>query len=45
MTNLKNQVAKCIRYAYSLLLQAFYRAFAALMVTGVLLLQAGAAFA
>ena len=41
MTNLKNQVGKCIRYAIGPLFKAFYRALGLLLVSSVLLLLTG----
>ena len=41
MTNLKNQVAKCIRYAISPLFNAFYRALGLLLISSVLVLLTG----
>jgi two-component system, sensor histidine kinase LadS len=45
MTNLKNQVAKCIRYAANSSFNAFYRILGRLVVSGFLLSQAGGAAA
>jgi len=45
MTNLKNQVAKCIRYASTPSIRAFRHAVTAALLTSVLLMQTGGALA